>query len=211
MAVVVAVKEAFLLIAVNRIVGGVEIERELLGRRLERGDELIDQDRCEPNERGTVDVVLETAQGGRRRQLGRAVDFGMIGTRLPERIESKAAVLVEIFVAGGKPEDALGPKRALGMHDPLRATRIGEGRIDGVEQADPPIGLAEQKQSGIGADVPGVELGKQFPLADAGKKNASRVTVRHRGGGPEWDGIGVVTLSNTKPSATAPSSIAQFR
>ena len=44
--VVVAVEEVLLLVAVDRVVGGVDVEDEFGGRRLERGEELVDEDQA---------------------------------------------------------------------------------------------------------------------------------------------------------------------
>ena len=65
-AVVVAVEEAVFLVAVDGIVGGVEVEGEVFGRRGEGGDELFDEDGGESDQGRAVDAVFESAQGRRR-------------------------------------------------------------------------------------------------------------------------------------------------
>jgi hypothetical protein len=44
----VAVPEGELLVAVGRIVHGIEVERQLTGRGIEGGDELVNEDVAEP-------------------------------------------------------------------------------------------------------------------------------------------------------------------
>lgn len=40
--VIVTMKEAFLLVAMNRIIGGIKVEDQFIGRRIKRLDELLD-------------------------------------------------------------------------------------------------------------------------------------------------------------------------
>ena len=70
--IVVAVEEAALLLAVDRVVGGVEVEDQVLGRLGMGGDELIDQDLGDADQGRAVDAVLQAAEGRRRgqRRLG---------------------------------------------------------------------------------------------------------------------------------------------
>ena len=66
--VVVAVEEASLLMAVHRIVGGVDVEHDLLGRRREGGDIGLDQNPVDAPGPGPLGPVLEAAQGRRAGQ-----------------------------------------------------------------------------------------------------------------------------------------------
>ena len=73
MVVVVAVEEVFFLVAVDRVVGGVDVEDEFGGRRVERREERIDEDGGDAEEVGAGDAVLEAAEGGGRGEFGGAV------------------------------------------------------------------------------------------------------------------------------------------
>ena len=64
--IVVAVEEAALLLAVDAVVGGVEVEDQVLRRRRVGGDELVDQDLGDPDQGLAVDAVLQAAEGRRR-------------------------------------------------------------------------------------------------------------------------------------------------
>ena len=66
--IVVAVEEAALLLAVDRVVGGVEVEDQVLGRLGVGGDELVDQDRGDADQGRAIDAVLQAAEGRRRGQ-----------------------------------------------------------------------------------------------------------------------------------------------
>jgi hypothetical protein len=105
--VVVAVEEVLLLVTVDRVVGGIDVEDEFGGRRLERRQELVDEDRSDAEEVGAADAVLEAAESRGRGELGGAADFGVVGGGLPERIAPQETVVVEVLVAGGEPEDEL--------------------------------------------------------------------------------------------------------
>ena len=180
--IVVAVEEILLLVAVDEVVGGVDIEDEFVGRRGERGDELVDEDRGHANEVATRDAVLEPAERGRRGEFGGAVDFGMVGGGLPEGIGAEALVVVEVFVAGGDAEQSLGQERPLRVNDALGRAGIGNGGMECLDQADLPVGFAQQQEPGVGSDVTGGKLGDEFSLVDSGKRDGCCGTLCHRGG-----------------------------
>ena len=180
--VVVTVEEVLLLVAVDRVVGGVDVEGEFGGRRLERREELVDQDGRDADEVGAGDAVLEPAERGGRGEFGGAVDFGVVGRGLPERIAPEELVVVEVLVAGGEPEDPLGQERPLRVDDAFGRAGIGDGRVERRREADAAVGLTQQQQAGIGRDVAGGELGDEFPAADPGKRDGRCGTVCHRGG-----------------------------
>lgn len=178
--VVIAVEEAFFLMAMNDVVGGVQVEGELFGRRWKRSDELLDENVCDPYEGGSPDAVLEPAQGRRRSELRsfvRAGLLGMIGGELPKRIVAKVLVIVEIFVAGGKGEDALREQSALGMDDELGRAWIGDGSIESVEQSELSIGFAKEQDARIGGDVAAGEVRAHDPAIETGKSECRWITL----------------------------------
>ena len=61
--IIVPVEESPLLLAVDGVVGGVEVEDQVLGRLGVSGDELIDQDLGDRDQGLAVDAVLEAAEG----------------------------------------------------------------------------------------------------------------------------------------------------
>ena len=64
--IIIPVEEPALLVAVDGVVGGVEVEDQVLGRLGVRGDELIDQDLGDADQRLALDAVLQAAEGRRR-------------------------------------------------------------------------------------------------------------------------------------------------
>ncbi len=64
--IIVAVEESSFLLAVGRVVSGIEVEHQVLGWLGMGGDELVDEDGGDANQRLAVDAVLEAANGWRR-------------------------------------------------------------------------------------------------------------------------------------------------
>jgi hypothetical protein len=62
--VVIAVPERQLLVPVGRVIDGVQVEGQVARRRVEGGDELVDEDVTQPLERFDGDGILEAGQGG---------------------------------------------------------------------------------------------------------------------------------------------------
>ena len=85
--VVVAVKEPPELLAMHGIVGRVEVQNQPLRGLLERGDELLQQQRTDPQGRFTLRPVLQPAQRGGTGQ-------GLIGLhgRLKRRIVPQGVI-----------------------------------------------------------------------------------------------------------------------
>ena len=108
--VVVAVEEASLLMAVHRIVGGVDVEHDLLGRRREGGDIGLDQNPVDAPGPGPLGPVLEAAQGRRAGQHPVA-----LGRRLHGQVMAQGVMVVEVLVAQRDPEHPL----AQHVHKPV--------------------------------------------------------------------------------------------
>jgi hypothetical protein len=65
MMIIVPVEEAALLVAVDRVVGGAEVEHQVLGRLGMGGEELIDEHGGDADQRRAVDAVLQAGEGRR--------------------------------------------------------------------------------------------------------------------------------------------------
>jgi hypothetical protein len=179
--VVVAVEEPPLLVAVNRRVGGVEVQHQALGGLLERGDELLDQSLGHLEQRLAVGPALQPAQGGRGGQRPLGVG-GVLGQHLPQRVTAEVLMAVEILIARGDPVDALGQQGAPGVSDQLGVARVGQGAVQGVEQAEAAVGLAQQQGPGVGGDRAGGEVGLDPARTQGGKGQGLAVTPCHSGG-----------------------------
>ena len=117
-AAIVAVEEPPLLVAVQRVVGGIEVEHDLLGRRGVRVEEQLDE---QPLDRGRVMADLVVAGGrpgrrvlepverrlaGQRRAVG-ATRAELAGDRRQHRVVAQGVVVDQVLVAQRQGEHAL--------------------------------------------------------------------------------------------------------
>ncbi len=173
--VVIAVEEPAFLLAMHRIVGGIEVEDQLLGRHLERCDEGLHQGLVDAPRPGPVGGVLETAQ---RRRAGQHPVT--LRRRLQSEIMAKIRMVVDILVTQRQPE------YSLAQHG--RETMLHLARLPGVDQAprrrgrqtQQPIRLAQKQNPAIARDVAAAKISHHPPLAAGWKLKAQRGTIRHR-------------------------------
>ena len=119
------------------------------------GDELIDQHLgiCQGL---AVGPVLQAAEGRGRGegQLG-------VGERPAASwrsgIGAEGLVIVEVFVAEGDGDDPLGDHGPLGVDDEDGMSGVGDGGVDGVEEAEAVVDLAEEQGAGVGGEPPPVK------------------------------------------------------
>ena len=162
--IIIAVEEPAFLLAMHRIVGGVEVEDQFLGRRFERRDEGLQQDLVDAPRPGPVGGVLETAQ--RRRAGQRAVT---LRRRLQSEIMAKIRMVVDVLVAQRQPE------YTLAQHG--RETVLHLARLPGVDQTPHrrgrqtqyPIRLAQKQNPAIARDVAAAKI-SPHPSPAAGWK-----------------------------------------
>jgi hypothetical protein len=67
--IIISVEESPLLIAVDSVVGGVEVKDQVVWRFLMRVDELIDQNFGDLDQGLAIDAILQAAKCGRRGKL----------------------------------------------------------------------------------------------------------------------------------------------
>jgi hypothetical protein len=147
---VVTVKECELLIAVGRVIDGVEVEGERDGWFGEGRDELIDEDVAEPPERRDVDEVLEAGECGLTGEVlvvGRAV-----GEEFEGGVGAKCIVIVLIFVAREDAEDPHAGHIAEGVFDAIGIARIVQGVGKLLGESNAVIELPHEKEAGIGGE-----------------------------------------------------------
>jgi hypothetical protein len=107
---------------VGRVIHRIQIEREVTRRRVEGGNELVEEDVAQSLERFDGDGVLEAGQGrlaGQVMILGRAV-----GDELEDGVGAEGVVVVLVLLAG---EDAVDPGP-----DHLQERMLGEVGVAGV-------------------------------------------------------------------------------
>jgi hypothetical protein len=186
------VKEATFLMAVQRVIGGVEIEDDLLGRRRVRFEEQVDEQAFDRRAvvadlvvaRRLGGRVLETVQGalaGERRAV-RAPGGELAGERRQNRIVAQLIVVVQILIAERDAEHPLRRHRLDAVLDLRLVAAILEAAGEAPDQPDRSVGGAEQQRAGIGGDLAAVERSHHLaPFDDFITKQVAATLCRHRG------------------------------
>ena len=192
-------KEAVFLIAVQRIVGRVEVEHDLARRCLMRvqkqpHEQLLDRrsimaDLVIARRLACPRRMLQTVQGALARQKARrlAVALELAEQHAQNRIAAKVIVVVEVLIAQRQAEDALrdqSPERMDG-HQPI--TAVGEASRKPIRQPDRLVRLAQQQRSAVRRDHSAIEIRHHQAPASPSESDLPRATLRlHRGTPSNW-------------------------
>jgi hypothetical protein len=132
--------------AVDRIIGGVEIENDLLGRfgvRLEEHLAKQGLDRGRIMAHSMIFCWLGSAQFkpverafARQRRAVPAMSAELSDQRGHHRIVTQPVAVVEILIAQRNPEDPLADQGAYLMLDQICATMIGKAASKAIDQLD---------------------------------------------------------------------------
>ena|GEM_PF-2713319 len=143
---------AAILIAVNQVIGGVEVEHQLFRRHLERSDELVNEDALHGYRGLAISTVLEPAQ---RRTKGRCTILA--DRSLQRQIVAQPIVIVQVFVALAQTEHPL-PQQLFGavLHQ-TRVARIGQHIGHRFQQSESPLNLPQQQQASIRSDITAIK------------------------------------------------------
>ena len=191
---VVAMEEAPFLLAVQRVVGGIQIEDDLVRCLLVRLDEARDEQRLE-GRRIVSDLVIartvlgvggmfEPVQGrlARQRLAALAPSAELASQRSQHRVTAQLVVVVQVLVAERDPHDPLHHQRVHGVFDQLRIAPILEAGRHPFGQPQGAIDLAQQQRARIRADLPTVKIHRHLAALNAPRALASSGTLcRHRG------------------------------
>ena len=193
-AIVIAVKEPPLLIAVQRIVGGVEVEHDLTRRLGVRVEKQIDEQPLD--RRGVVvDLVIARSLARARRMLQPvqralarqrrrliAIALELAQKHAQNRIAAQVVVVVEVLIAERQAEDALRDQGLERMNGEQRAAVVAKASGKPIREADRLVRLAQQQSPGVRRHQPAVEIGDDPPPAGPSKIHLARATLRqHRG------------------------------
>jgi hypothetical protein len=191
-AIVVAMEEAAFLMAVQRIVGGVEVEHDLGRRRCVGFEEQVHQQALDC--RAIVgDLVIARGRGARQFQPvqrrfarhRRAVPplrRKLAGQQRHDRIAAQRVVVVQILIAQGQPEHPLAHQRRDLVFDQVLHPAVLETTGKARDQTDRPVGGPQKQRARIGRGDAAVESSRNFPLSKGCKTERFRVTLcRHRG------------------------------
>jgi hypothetical protein len=177
------------LVAVDRVVGGIEVEHDPLGRpgvglEEEADEEVLDV--ASAADDLLVTVVLGGADGGQFEAVERALagqclaaiagsfpglagGIGPANDGSQEGVASEVVVVVEVLVAQGQGVDALGDELLEGVLDEPGIAMVGEAAGELADDAGDLFGLLEQQGAAIGGDGTAVEVGEDLTGAEHGK------------------------------------------
>ena len=191
-AVVVAVEEASLLMPVQRVVGGVEIEDDLLRRPLVHLQEQRHRQRLD--RRSVIgDLViarrfaLAQFQPVQRRLAGHRRTGLAPGRKLArqhrhQRVVPQLVVIVEVFVAERNAKNPLADQRADRMFDQVLTAMIAKAIRKTTHQIDRSVGRAQKQRSGIRRHQASIKGSFHSPTFYHSKiKPLCATLCRHRG------------------------------
>jgi hypothetical protein len=150
--------------AVQRIIGRIQIEHDLPRRHRMRLEEQLDEQPLDRRRLGP-DLVLATharervqleaverALAGQRRAAPMALRRQLPQQRAHHRIVAQPLVIVQILVAERHAKHPLPEQRAHRMLDRILSAFIDETARQPVDHTDRCIRLAEQQRPGVGSD-----------------------------------------------------------
>jgi hypothetical protein len=95
---------------------------------------------------------------------------------------AEVLMVVEVLVPGGEAEDALREQGALGMGEQVGVARIGQAAVEGVDEAQAAVGLAEQQGAGVGGEGAAGKIGVEAARAEGGEGQGRVNTLCHSDG-----------------------------
>jgi len=192
---VMAVEEAAELIAVDRVVGCVEVQHDLLrwhgvGLKEQLDEEPFDSS-CAADDL-LVPAILVGPDGGQFEPIeGALAGQGLALVAFPEPVLAggiflshdgcqqgivpQVIVVVEVFVAQGQGIDSLGYEMFKGVLDELGVTMIGKASGELPNDTGEFLGLAEQQAAAVGRDVAAIKRGEDLAGAEEREIQITRV------------------------------------
>ena len=191
--VVVAVEEAALLVAMQGIVGGIQVEHDRLRRALmrlqeQRHEQRLDRLGVVPDlviaadaaAQGLLEPVQRRLAGERRAVL--AARLELADQRRHHRIMAQKIMIVEVLVAERQAEHALADQRHQAVLDQLGRTGVAETGRKAFDEPDRLVGGAEQQRTAIRGDRAAVKGAHNPTTFDGSEIERILPTLcRHRG------------------------------
>ena len=166
-AVIVAVEEPPFLVSVDRIIGGIEIENNLLGGLGMRLDEQLPEQGLDRGRIMADPVVFRRLRPAQFQPVERALArqrcaVAAMGAELADqgghhRIVTQLVVIVEILVAQANPEHPLADQGGHFVLDKICPAMIGETAGKTVHQLDRPVRGPQQQRASIAGHRAAVE------------------------------------------------------
>ena len=174
-AIVVTVEETAFLLSMSPVIGRIKIQNQLCRRFIERSDKLFDQYLMNRQCRLSIQTILQTAE-----RRGTAQHLILFNYALKSQIVTQFVMVIEIFVALTQSIDPLAQQGQLIMSDIARIPWIGQGRVNGFEQPQVPVGLAKQQQTAVTGDVTAGKIRLNPATFYRWKSKTTLGTVCHR-------------------------------
>jgi hypothetical protein len=184
-AVVVAVEKAALLMTVQRVIGGVEIEDDLLGRAVMRLKKQVDQQAFD-HRPIVADLVVAGRLGpaqlepvqrrlARRRRAVLAPGLELAGEDRHHRVMAELIVIDQLLIAERQSEHPLADQRLdLVLNQPTGG--------EAIDETNRPIHRAKQQRAGVRSDASAIESRHHATSFNGFKSKQIRDTVcLHRG------------------------------
>ncbi len=186
-AVIITMEELALLVAMQRIVGGIEVEDDLFRSLRVSFQEEIDEQAFD-RRRVVTNLVITRRFGAAQFQ---PVQRGLAGQRRTvtplrlqlasqhreHRVAAQLVVVVQVLITQSNADHALHHHGLDRVFHQLRCARIGEAGGEPLRQPDRSVGLAQQQRAGIGGDRTTVERGHNIAASDGWKFKQCGVTV----------------------------------
>ncbi len=188
-------EEAAFLRAVQHIVGGVQVEHDLLGRPLVRIEEELHEEGLQARRVAVDPVVLrgvalrlvlqaiERALAGQRRTV-RALGRQLAGEHRESRIVAQLVMIVEVVIAQRQAENALTDQGLDRVLEQRRIPTVGETGGQAPDQSEAAIQLPQKHGSGIRCDGSDIESGQDFlafESSGSGKRRSADLIFRIMG------------------------------
>ncbi len=178
-AVVIAVEEAALLFAVQRIVRGVQIENDFLGRAFVGFEKQIDQQLLDRRavmadlvvKAGRLLRPLQTVQGrlaGNRRAIG-AARLQFAGQHRKQGIVPQGIVIVEVLIPQRQAKNPLPRQRRHRMLDKRGSAPVDETLGKPLDKLQSLVGAAQLQRPRVGSDRAPIKTGHNLTVFNGSK------------------------------------------
>lgn len=152
--IVITMEKTAFLMAVDRIIGRVEIENSL-GRRLgERRDKPLNDDLA--NRHRAIAAMRPVLQPAQRRTRTRR--FIALGRRLRQGVLPQLVMVIAVFMAQTQRAHPLFQQTRQGMLNQSRRSRIANPSRNRIKQPDLPIRLPQQQRATVAADFAAAKI-----------------------------------------------------
>ncbi len=173
--IVIAVEETALLLAVNRVVGGVEVEDQLLGSRRMRGDEALDHGAMR---RPRPSAIRRPLEAPHRRGAGEAPVAP--DHRLQRQVVAQTFMVVHVFVAQRHGVHPLAQQRQKFVRDLASLARVVEPARQARQQAEPAVHQTQKQRPAVRRDIAAGKIRLNPTPTTPWKFDLRKVTIRHR-------------------------------